>query len=135
VNQIAAAAGFQIGPVVGGLLTTLSWRLVFLVNVPLGIAGTVWGLFRLREPVHLLAKQYFDWLGSLTFVFGLGSLLLAISLVAFPLISIIYVYLLLVYAVVGLAAFFIVEKRVSQPMLDFELFRNRLFFMHRQLDF
>src|SRR5579859_1683826 len=41
VNQIAAAAGFVLGPVVGGLLTASSWRLVFLVNVPLGIAGTI----------------------------------------------------------------------------------------------
>ena len=36
VNQIAAAAGFLLGPVVGGLLTAVSWRWVYLVNVPLG---------------------------------------------------------------------------------------------------
>ena len=127
VNQIAAAAGFLIGPVVGGLLTAISWQWVFFVNVPLGIAGTVWGFFRLREPVSLPAKQTFDWLGSLTFVFGLGSLLLAVSLVAFPLISISYVYILFACAVIGLAAFFAVETRVAQPMLDFKLFTDRLF--------
>jgi len=127
VNQIAAAAGFLIGPVVGGLLTAISWQWVFLVNVPLGIAGTVWGFFRLREPVSLPAKQSFDWLGSLTFVFGLGSLLLAVSLVAFPLISIFYVYVLFACAVIGLIAFFAVETRIAQPMLDFKLFTDRLF--------
>ena len=127
VNQIAAAAGFLVGPVVGGLLTAISWQWVFLVNVPLGIAGTVWGFFKLREPVSLPAKQRFDWLGSLTFVFGLGSLLLAVSLVAFPLISISYVYILFVCAVIGLAAFFVVERHVAQPMLDFGLFTDRLF--------
>ena len=50
VNQIAAAAGFVLGPVLGGLLTALSWRYVFLINVPLGIFGTLWGIKRLREP-------------------------------------------------------------------------------------
>ena len=127
VNQIAAAAGFLVGPVVGGLLTAFSWQWVFLVNVPLGIAGTVWGILRLREPVSLPTNQHFDWLGSLTFVFGLGSLLLAVSLVAFPLISISYAYILFVCAVVGLAVFFVVERRVDQPMLDFGLFSDRLF--------
>jgi len=127
VNQIAAAAGFLVGPVVGGLLTAISWQWVFLVNVPLGIAGTVWGFFRLREPVSLPAKQSFDWPGSLTFVFGLGSLLLAVSLVAFPLISIFYVYILFACAAVGLIAFFAVEMHVAQPMMDFKLFMDRLF--------
>jgi len=127
VNQIASAAGFLIGPVVGGLLTAISWKWVFLVNVPLGIAGTVWGLLRLREPVSLPAKQTFDWMGSLAFVFGLGSFLMAVSLVAFPLISISYVYILFASAVIGLIAFFAVETRVAQPMLDFKLFMNRPF--------
>jgi MFS family permease len=127
VNQIAAAAGFLVGPVVGGLLTAISWQWVFLVNVPLGIAGTVWGILRLREPVSLPAKQSFDWIGSLTFVFGLGSLLLAVSLAAFPLISISYVYILFACAIVGLVAFYAVERRVAQPMMDFKLFMDRLF--------
>jgi Arabinose efflux permease len=127
VNQIAAAAGFLVGPVVGGLLTAISWQWVFLVNVPLGIAGTVWGILRLREPVSLPAKQSFDWIGSLTFVFGLGSLLLAVSLAAFPLISISYVYILFACAIVGLVTFYAVERRIAQPMMDFKLFMDRLF--------
>jgi MFS family permease len=127
VNQIAAAAGFLVGPVVGGFLTAISWQWVFLVNVPLGIAGTVWGILRLREPVSLPAKQSFDWIGSLTFVFGLGSLLLAVSLAAFPLISISYVYILFACAIVGLVAFYTVERRIAQPMMDFKLFMDRLF--------
>lgn len=127
VNQIAFAAGFMLGPVIGGILTAISWQWVFLVNVPLGIAGTIWGMLRLREPVSLAAKQSFDWMGSLTFTIGLGSLLLAVSLIAFPLISITYVYILFVCAVFGLSAFIIVERKVKQPMMDFTLFADKLF--------
>ncbi len=46
VNQIAGAAGFLIGPIVGGLLTEISWRWVFLFNVPIGIFGALWGIWR-----------------------------------------------------------------------------------------
>src|SRR5918911_3218426 len=127
VNQVAGAAGFLLGPVVGGVLTAISWRWVFLVNVPLGIFGTVWGLWRLREPVRLPAHQRFDWWGSLTFVVGLGSLLLALSLVAFPMLPIAVVDGLFVVAVVGLAGFLLAELRSPQPMLDLRLFSDRLF--------
>src|SRR5512136_546302 len=127
VNQIALAAGFLLGPVIGGILTAISWQWVFLINVPLGIIGTVWGILKLREPVSLARNQRFDWMGSLTFTIGLGSLLLAVSLIAFPLISINYVYSLFICAIVALTAFFIVERRVDQPMLDFKLFQDKLF--------
>jgi EmrB/QacA subfamily drug resistance transporter len=129
VNQIAAAAGFLLGPVVGGLLTAVSWRLVFLVNVPLGIFGSIWGFLRLREPVGLPASQRLDWLGSLTFTLGIGAVLLAVSLLAFPLLPLAAIYVLLGLGAAGLAAFFATEGRAPQPMLDLSLFRSRLFAM------
>src|ERR687886_2994436 len=127
VNQVAGAAGFLLGPVVGGVLTAISWRWVFLINVPLGIFGTLWGLWRLREPVRLPAHQRFDWWGSLTFVVGLGSLLLALSLVAFPMLPMTVVSAMFVVAVIGLVGFLIAELRSPQPMLDLRLFGDRLF--------
>jgi hypothetical protein len=53
INGIAFSAGFLLEPVVGRVLTPISWRLVFLINVPIGILGTVWGILQLREPVAL----------------------------------------------------------------------------------
>lgn len=127
VNQIAAAAGFLLGPVVGGLLTAISWRWVFLVNVPLGVFGTIWGMRRLREPVVQRANQQFDWIGSLSFTVGLGAGLMALSLIAFPILGMPLVYALFVVAIIGLAVFVVAEMRVAQPMLDLRLFHDRLF--------
>ncbi len=127
VNQIAAAAGFLLGPVIGGLLTAVSWRWVYLVNVPLGIFGTVWGMLRLREPVRPARSQTFDWPGSITFTVGLGATLLALSLFAFPLLRLSIIYVILGCGVAGLILFFAVEVRAPQPMLDLGLFRHRLF--------
>jgi EmrB/QacA subfamily drug resistance transporter len=127
INQVAGAAGFLLGPVVGGLLSAVSWRWVFLINVPIGVFGTLWGLWRLREPVRMPAHQTFDWVGSLSFVVGLGSLLLALSLIAFPMLPMTVAYILFVVAVVALVGFVLVELRSEQPMLDLRLFQDRLF--------
>ncbi len=127
VNQIAVAAGFVLGPVVGGLLTALNWRWIFLVNVPLGIAGSIWGILRLREPETLPAGQRFDLWGSITFTLGMGGLLLGLSLLAFPAGPRFLPYVLMGASVLVLAAFIAIERRVPEPMLDFDLFRHRLF--------
>ena len=127
VNGIAFSAGFLLGPVVGGLLTAISWRLVFLINVPIGIIGTIWGILQLREPVTLPKGQHFDWIGSLTFTLGLGALLLGVSLYAFPVIAMWVVYVLFVVAAVSLALFVAAERRAPEPMLNLHLFENRSF--------
>ena len=49
VNSIAAIAGSFAGLVLGGVLAPISWRLIFVVSVPVGIAATVWSYHSLRE--------------------------------------------------------------------------------------
>src|SRR5579864_7470057 len=49
VNSIAAIAGSFIGLVLGGVLAPVSWRLVFLVSVPVGLVATVWSYRSLKE--------------------------------------------------------------------------------------
>ena len=127
VNQISLAAGFILGPVVGGVLIAVDWRLVFLINVPLGIFGTIWGMLRLREPETLPTGQHFDAWGSITFPVGLGALLLGLSLTAFPAGPSWLPYALMAGAAVVLAVFVLIELSVPEPMLDFGLFRHRLF--------
>ncbi len=127
VNQIAVAAGFILGPVVGGLLASINWRLIFLVNAPLGLFGTAWGIWRLREPETLPSGQRFDPGGSATFTIGLAALLLGLSLTAFPAGPRFLPDALIVAGALVLAAFVLIERRVAEPMLDFGLFRHRLF--------
>ncbi len=127
VNQISLAAGFILGPVVGGLLIAVNWRLLFLANVPLGLFGTLWGILRLREPESLPGGQRFDPWGSITFTTGLAALLLGLSLTAFPAGPRWLPVALIAGAVPVLAAFFMIERSVAEPMLDLGLFRHRLF--------
>jgi len=70
---IAAAAG----PPLGGLLVQADWRLVFLVNVPVGLAGLVFGLRTLRERRELGGGRP-DVLGAVALIVAIGSLVVAI---------------------------------------------------------
>src|ERR1700749_3255679 len=49
VNSIAAIAGSFLGLVLGGVLAPISWRLIFLVSIPVGVVATIWGYHSLRE--------------------------------------------------------------------------------------
>lgn len=127
INQIAGAAGFLIGPIIGGLLTEFSWRWVFLFNVPFAIFGAIWGIWRLREPVKFASHQHIDWFGTLTLTIGLGATLLALSLLAFPLLGQAATYTILAIGILGLILFGAIEPRIKEPLIQLRLFRDRLF--------
>jgi EmrB/QacA subfamily drug resistance transporter len=129
VNQIAGAAGFLIGPIIGGLLTEWSWRLVFLFNVPLGIFGVLWGIWRLREPVQVIKHQHIDWFGLISLTIGLSGVLLGLSMLAFPILSPTVTNTIFVIGLVSLILFGIIEPRIKEPIVQLRLFRNRLFLM------
>ena len=78
INQAAAISGTFIGLVLGGVLAPINWRLIFLVSVPIGLFGTVWGYLQLRE-VSRPSRAHIDWPGNLTFAVGLISLMIGIT--------------------------------------------------------
>jgi len=127
VNQIAGAAGFLIGPIVGGLLTEISWRWVFLFNVPIAIFGALWGIWRLREPVRPLERQPMDWFGAISLSVGLAGLLLGLSMLAFPILPQPVVITILIVGIVSLLVFVVIEPRIKVPLIQLRLFRSRLF--------
>jgi EmrB/QacA subfamily drug resistance transporter len=120
-------ASFAVGPLVGGLITSgLSWRWIFLVNIPIGIVAIAATLARVEESRDPLARKI-DWLGQLVLGGGLFLLVLALlrgndqgwgstAIVA-----------QLSGAAVLLALFALVEQRVKEPMLPLHFFRNRGF--------
>src|SRR5579872_3481608 len=79
INQIAAILGSVIGLILGGILAYFSWRLVFLVSVPVGIVGTIWAYLMLREIATIRSHQKIDWAGNVTFAVGGTILLLSIT--------------------------------------------------------
>jgi EmrB/QacA subfamily drug resistance transporter len=120
--------GLSTGPFFGGWLAdTLGWHSVFFINVPIGILALSlsWLVIPVDEPNP--QPERFDLAGAGTFALGLTGVLFALdqghNLGWFsPAVS-----GTVGGAVVVLAAFIMLERRVASPMLDLGLFRRRVF--------
>ncbi len=116
-----------LGPVLGGLLVTdLSWRWVFYVNVPIGAAAFIFGLLFL-DSVPLSSPGRFDLPGFLLSGFGLGTLMYGLSEGPVKGWHSVDVLATIAIGVVLLAAMVIVELRVAEPIVALRLLANRLF--------
>ncbi len=132
INNVAGISGSFIGLVLGGILGSIDWRLVFLVSVPVGLAGTVWSYLKLRE-LGVRRRTQIDWLGNLTFAVGLILVMIGVTYGIEP-----YgresmawtspsVLTELGLGAALLAAFCVVEQRVPAPMFRMGLFKIRAF--------
>jgi MFS family permease len=132
INMIAAMAGSFVGLVAGGLLADVHWRLVFWINVPFGVFGTVWAYAKLRE-IGQRVEAKLDWWGNITFAVGLISVLVGITYGIQPYggHTMGWTSPLVVGTIGGgailLAIFAWIETRVDDPMFDLSLFRIRAF--------
>ncbi|BAB66791.1 MFS transporter [Sulfurisphaera tokodaii] len=133
INQIAALAGSLIGLILGGILSTINWRYVFLVSVPVGIFGTVWSYLKLKELSKPNKTEKIDWLGNTLFAGGLILILIAITYGLLPYGSSQlgwgnpYVIASLVSGVGLIIGFLYAERKVKYPMFRLELFKIRIF--------
>lgn len=124
-NQMMVAVGSILGPIVGGWLTSLGWHWVFWFNVPLGVIGTLWAVWTLRDTGKRDANDPIDVWGNLSYAAGFALLMIGLSEGGIESWSGVAPYLAL--GVAGLAAFVAIERRVRAPMLDLALFRDAAF--------
>jgi MFS family permease len=144
INQVAFIGGSMVGLIAGGILAGIpdlplgpyvlpTWRLIFLVSVPIGVVGTIWAYAQLRETSIRRANQKIDYPGNATFALGLTLLLVGLTYGLLP-----YgghpmgwgdpwVLGALVAGSALLLLFLYIETQVEDPMFRIELFRTRSF--------
>jgi EmrB/QacA subfamily drug resistance transporter len=133
INQLAFLAGSLIGLVLGGILAVFDWRLVFLVSVPVGVIGTIWSYWKLKEQNVVKRKQKLDVWGNISFGAGLTLILLGITYGLTPYgnspmgWSNPWVIASMASGAALLVAFPFIERHVPDPMFKLDLFKNRMF--------
>ena len=126
INGMIISIGAVVGPILGGLLISMGWRSIFYINVPIGIAGTIWAGVQLKELDVLPKKQKFDWPGTISFTIGMLALLLALT---FGGLDSWFKPLIIILFAIGIAfiiLFIFIEFNTKQPMLDMRLFESKL---------
>ena len=123
-----SGVGLAAGPLVGGVLTQMvSWRWFFFFNIPLAGVAVVLTLAAVRESRDETVGHHVDFAGLITVTCGLVALVLGIQQGDTLGWGSPFVLGSLGAAVLLLAAFFVIERRVSDPLIELDLFRSRDF--------
>src|SRR4051794_5569136 len=119
---MGGAMASSSAPVLGGLLSLATWRLIFFINVPVGAVALV---LLTRVAVSPRRWRPFDWVGQYTAVLAMGGLTFGAIEAGSAGITSPQVLLAFSVAVVALVAFVVAQRRVAHPMVPLELFRSR----------
>ncbi|GFE86992.1 MFS transporter [Steroidobacter agaridevorans] len=124
----ASALTTALGPVLGGwLVDTWSWRIIFLINVPIAVVAVALTIWRMPESRDEASDVSVDWAGGALAVVGLGALAYGLTLASEQGWRGAIVLGSLALAIVMLSSFLWREARASHPMMPLELFRSRNF--------
>jgi EmrB/QacA subfamily drug resistance transporter len=124
------------GPLLGAYITDyISWHWVFYVNIPIGLLS-LFLIVRYYKESAQHSKQKIDWLGAITLVVAVVSLMFALELGgkkyewdSIPIISLFTTFALF------FIAFLYVETKAEEPIISFSLFKRRIFAIAQLLAF
>lgn len=127
ILSMIMAGTFVVGPIIGGFLTMINWRLNFLLNIPIGLYAGYYAWKHLKEVHEFSGKEPFDLKGMI--LFAIAFITLTVYGSAGFLIGLFDPIMLamLVIGLISLGAFIRQELNYPYPMIDLSLFRRRIF--------
>jgi MFS transporter, DHA2 family, methylenomycin A resistance protein len=120
--SMGGVAASTSGPILGGLLSLVSWRLIFFVNIPVGAVALLLLARAARSPRH---PAPFDWAGQVAAVAAMGGLTYGAIEAGVDGITAAPVLAAFAVAVGALAVFVVLEAKGAHPMTPLSLFRSR----------
>lgn len=123
----SVALGSLVGPGLGGIIVgAASWEFIFLINVPIGIIALYYAL-KLLPKGHEAAKGKLDSVGAILFIFTIVPLFGALDEGLNRGFTDPLILLSFVVAIISFIVFVLVEKKKENPLLQLQIFGNRLF--------
>jgi EmrB/QacA subfamily drug resistance transporter len=120
---VPALLGPVVGPPLGGFITTyLHWRLIFVINIPIGLFG-IWLANRHIANMHEDHPGRLDWVGFVLSAGGASLFMLGLSLVGSGLVPVGSAVAMCVVGAMLLASYWFYAMRVERPVLDLRLLR------------
>lgn len=124
---IPGLVGPLLGPLVGGFIVTyLNWRMIFFVNLPIGVLGIALAFWRMPD-YRTSRKEPLDFVGLVLFGSGIGLLSYVLEIFGEHALSVRSEISLLVLSVLLLIAYGLHTSRQEFPLLRLDLFRIRTF--------
>lgn len=127
LSGTAVALGSLVGPGLGGLIVgAASWEYIFLINVPIGLAALFYAL-KLLPKGHKTAKEKMDGVGSILFMLTIVPLFVALSEGLSRGFTDPIILLGFIVASFSFIAFIFVERKREYPLMQLQIFENKLF--------
>jgi EmrB/QacA subfamily drug resistance transporter len=126
LNAVIVSLGVSVGPTLGGFLSSISWRFIFYVNVPIGIIGFILTLIVLKEKIKRSPGRFDPW-GAALLAIGLACVTAALSFGVELGWTSPTILILLGIGIVALIILPFVELRVPNPVIVLSLLKNRVF--------
>lgn len=121
---IGTIAGSSLG---GILVSAFGWPSIFIINVPIGIAGSILSLIFMPEFSVRKKIKSFDIIGTVSFSLFILILFLALLFTQQNVLPVIYLIPAIIIALIFLLIFIKVEMRSKNPLLDLRLFKVKEF--------
>jgi EmrB/QacA subfamily drug resistance transporter len=120
---ISAMAAPAIGPTLSGYIVEyLDWRLIFTINIPVGVIGVALAFIILQETPKIKNMKFDIW-GALSIATGLFTLLLALSKVSAKGWTSSYTIIMFTISLLSLTTFVLIELNVKDPLLELRVLK------------
>ena len=124
---IPSLMGPALGPVLGGVIVSyMSWRWIFIVNIPFGIAGAIFALKILDNHINTQSNSL-DFIGFVLFGIGLAGFAFALESIGENTLSKEFIITIISSSLMILCIYFIRSYYITAPFLDLTVFKIRTF--------
>lgn len=122
------ALGTMLGPALGGIMVQIfNWQSIFFINIPIALIGFIIGTRLLPRELKGTETKGFDYKGSVLYIIFIVSLFWSVLSGEDMGWSNYYIITGFIVSIITFVSFCIIEKKTENPMLDFSMFKNKLF--------